>query len=90
MTQLVGLLIVPVAFAVVLWVIMHQSRTEQKAIESAQRLIKIPAHDNGAEIVFRKPRALGYMLILSFVAMCCLAAYSLIHYWGHLTPQQIA
>jgi hypothetical protein len=78
-TQLVGFLIVPAVIAILLWILVHQSRSEQKTIKIARGLVENPAQDNGGEIVFRKPRVLGYTLIVFFVAMCCMAAYSLIH-----------
>jgi len=83
-TQLIGFLIVPAAIAILLWILVHQSRSEQKTIDTARRLTQNPVQDNRMEIVFRKPRALGGMLILSFVVICCLATYSLIHNWGSM------
>jgi hypothetical protein len=82
--QLLGFLVVPVIIVVLLWILMHQSRSAQKTMDTAQRLIENPAHDSGGEIVFHKPRATGYTLILFFVAMCCLAAYGLIYNWRSL------
>lgn len=82
--RLLGFLIVPVIIAVLLWILVHQSRSAQKTMDTARRLIENPAHDSGGDIDFRKPLATGYILILFFVAMCCLAAYSLIHNWGSL------
>jgi hypothetical protein len=90
-TRLIRFLIVSAVIASLLWILVHQLRSEQKTIDTARRLIQDPAQDNGAEIVFRKPRVLGYMLIVFFVAMCCLAAYSVIHNWGtsHTTADRL-
>jgi len=69
-TQLIGFLIVPAIIAVLLGGIMYLVKSEQRTIDSAQKLIADPGHLPSGQVVFRKPRLTGYLLsLVSFLVL---------------------
>ena len=80
------LALLAVVTATVLGAIMYLARREQSTIESAQRLIANPERHMppGGDVVFRKPRLSGLMLILLFLWILGLAVYSVVHSRGLL------
>jgi hypothetical protein len=85
MMLIFGPLIVLAILAAIVGSMMFLSQRDQLSVQRAQALIANPPKmpDRG-EIVFRKPKAAGYMLILLFIFILCLATYSVVHSPGLL------
>jgi hypothetical protein len=79
--QIIALL--AAVIAAVLGAIIYLAKNEQSTVEAAQKLIANPPQlpPNG-EMVFRKPKSAGYMLILLFVSILVMAAYGVIRSGG--------
>jgi hypothetical protein len=69
---------------------MFVARRDQLTVQRAQELIanppKLPA---SGEMIFRKPKLAGYMLILLFVFVAGMATYSVIHGRGLLDIERL-
>jgi hypothetical protein len=87
--QLLGLLAVVTPVVAVLGSLMYLAQRDKSARDSAQKLIANAGHHKtdsagSGEVLFRKARLPGYLLLLLFLCVFGIAAYSLIYNWGSL------
>jgi hypothetical protein len=85
MRDLIGILAIVFIIGGVISMMMLTAREAEKIRARAQELIANPVRLPPGEVrVFRKPKIAGYMLILFFICVLGMAAYSVIHNRGLL------
>jgi hypothetical protein len=85
MRELTAILAIVLIVGGVISIMVLSARDAEKVRAKAQELIANPVRlPPGGEREFRKPKLFGYMLILFFIGILCMAAYSVIHSPGLL------
>jgi len=85
MRDLTAILTIVLIVGGVMSIMVLSAREAEKVRAKAQEMIANPVRlPPGGERVFRRPRLFGYMLILLFIGILGMAAYSVIHSPGLL------
>jgi hypothetical protein len=80
MRDLIAILTIVLIVGGVISIMLLSAREAEKVRAKAQELLASPVRlPPGAERVFRKPKLFGYMLILLFIFILGMAAYSVSH-----------
>jgi hypothetical protein len=81
-----GLIVLACIMAVLIGSMMYLAQRDERVRERAEKLIAKAGHQKThsaplGEMVFRKPRLSGYLILLLFFWVFCIALYGLIYNW---------